>query len=401
MGKDVVLITNFWHFKCEKASSRYLSLANTLVKEGYKLEVITSNFYHRTKKIRNFSEDFLNSFDYKITLLHECSYKKNISFRRLYAHHFFSKQVLQYLKTRKKPDVVIVVIPTHEVAKKVVNFCNKNNIPVILDIQDLWPEAFQMAFDIPIISNLAFWPIKKEADFAYKNANYIIGVSNEYVNRALKSNPNQINKTTIYLGSDYMYARNAIKNIDVVKPKQEFWITYIGALGYSYNIKLVIDAIAKLKTRGISNIRFHIFGNGVLENEFKDYANRKGVETVFFGHTEYGKMMAWLSHTDIAVNPITGKSVASIINKVCDYATAGVPVINDQNCIEYRALIEEYKCGINCENGNIDEFSDAIFELYNNLELRKKMGGNALIMAQEKFNREKTYGGFIKAIESF
>ena len=52
--KDILLITNFWHFKCEKSSSRYLHLANVLVNHGYDLEVITSTFYHRLKKERSF-----------------------------------------------------------------------------------------------------------------------------------------------------------------------------------------------------------------------------------------------------------------------------------------------------------------------------------------------------------
>ena len=65
--KDILLITNFWHFECEKSSSRYLYLANVLVNHGYDLEVITSTFYHRLKKERSFDENFLTSFRYKIT----------------------------------------------------------------------------------------------------------------------------------------------------------------------------------------------------------------------------------------------------------------------------------------------------------------------------------------------
>lgn len=399
MKKDILLITNFWHFKCEKDSSRYLSLAELLIKNEYNLEVITSNFYHRTKLKRNYSKDFLNSFPYKITLLEEPSYKKNISIKRLIAHKKFADNVLNYLKNRKRPDIVIVVIPTHNVAQKVIKYCKSVNLPVILDIQDLWPEAFQMAFDIPFISNIAFSQIKKKANFAYSNADYIIGVSNTYVNRALNVKEPCKKFKTIYLGSNMIEAKKAIKENSVIKDKNEFWITYIGALGHSYDIKLVIDAISLLNQKGIANIKFNLFGNGVLENEFKKYALEKKVNAHFYGHTNYDIMMAYLYKSDIAVNPIIGKSVASIINKVCDYATAGAPVINSQNSEEYRTMIDKYKCGINCNNGDVKAFSEAILKLYNDEKLRKEMRNNSLKMAEENFNREKTYFGFIEAIE--
>ena len=129
------------------------------------------------------------------------------------------------------------------------------------------------------------------------------------------------------------------------------------------------------------------------------YALEKKVNAHFYGHTNYDIMMAYLYKSDIAVNPIIGKSVASIINKVCDYATAGIPVINSQNSEEYRTMIDKYKCGINCNNGDVKAFSEAILKLYNDEKLRKEMRNNSLKMAEENFNREKTYFGFIEAIE--
>ena len=397
--KDVLLITNFWHFDIEKDSSRYTTLANIIVENGYDLEVITSDFYHRTKAKRAFSHDFLESFKYKITLINEPVYKKNVSLKRLTSHKKFAKNVINYLKNRKKPDAVIIVIPSTYVAEYVIRFCKKNNIKTVLDIQDLWPEAFKMAINIPVISSILFYPMSRMANYAYKNANVITAVSKTYVDRANKLRRGKENGVPIYLGSNYEFALKSINSYSVDKPSDKFWITYIGALGYSYNLKLVIDSIAKLKEDGIKNIVFNVFGNGVLEEQFKEYAEIKKIEAKFFGHIEYGQMMAWLSKTDVSVNPIIGSSVSSIINKVCDYATAGTAVINDQNSAEYRMLLEKYDCGINCNNNDLTSFSLAIKKLYFDTELRNKMRENAKIMAAENFNREKTYLKFVKILD--
>ena len=80
---DVVLVCNFWHFEFEKESSRYRSLAEVISKnDKYNLEVVTSSFRHQTKKQRNSDEINKIKTDYKVTLLTEPSYKKNISIKR-------------------------------------------------------------------------------------------------------------------------------------------------------------------------------------------------------------------------------------------------------------------------------------------------------------------------------
>ena len=133
--------------------------------------------------------------------------------------------------------------------------------------------------------------------------------------------------------------------------------------------------------------------------KFKEIAKEYRVNCDFMGFLEYGEMMATLMKCDVAVNPIVGKSVSSIINKVSDYAMAGVPVVNTQNSEEYRNLIDEYKCGINCRNDDVNDIANAIRRLYNDEELRKDMGKNSQKLGVERFDRSKTYPEIFEIIE--
>ena len=135
--------------------------------------------------------------------------------------------------------------------------------------------------------------------------------------------------------------------------------------------------------------------------EFEAYAEKKNVTCDFTGFLSYGQMMATLKSCDVAVNPIVGESVSSIINKVSDYAMAGVPVINSQKSEEYRNLLIRYKCGINCSNGNSDDFAKAIEYFLNNSNEAKIMGKNAERLGNEKFDRQKTYPKVVEVIEEF
>lgn len=204
---------------------------------------------------------------------------------------------------------------------------------------------------------------------------------------------------SVYIGADLDYAAQKASVHRIEKHDTEFWVTYVGALGHSYDIKLIIDSLKILSDEGFSNIVFNVLGSGVLYEEFKEYAKNSGVNARFMGQTEYGKMMAILKASDVAVNPIVGTSVSSIINKVADYAIAGIPVINTQRSEEYRNLIEKYNAGINCESGNARSVANGIKTLYLNPNLLDEMHKNALRLGREKFDRKKTYPKIIKLID--
>ena len=396
LKKDILLIANYWHFEEEKASSRYRSFADILCKE-YDLEVVTSTFCHLKKSQRDEEKLKLDKLAYKMTLKHEKGYPKNICIERIASYTQFGKNVLKYLESRKKPDLIIVSVPSLAVADYVTKFAKENGIPVIVDIQDLWPEAFKMALDIPVVSDVLFFPMKKQAERIYRNASEIMAVSDTYVNVGKKQNPD-CEGLSIYIGTDSELVKEKTAGITVEKPQNEFWIGYCGALGHSYDIKCCISAIKMLQDKGINNIIFKVMGDGVLKSDFEKFANDQGVACDFTGLLEYGKMMRTLEVCNIAVNPIIGKSVSSIINKVSDYAAAGVPVVNTQNSPEYRELLEQYNVGINVENGNVNEMAEAILKLYNSPESIEQMRLNSYRLFEEKFDRIKTYPQLINKI---
>lgn len=399
MKKDILLIANYWHFEFEKKSSRYRTMADVLCDAGYDVEVVSSTFRHQTKTQRDL--DYVKTIDsrYKMTLLEEPDYQKNISLQRIYSHHCFAKKVVKYLSTRKKPDLIIVSVPSLSVGSAVTKFAEANNIKVVIDIQDLWPETFRMAINIPVVSDILFAPLMAQANKIYSRADKVMAVSQTYVKRGLSKNHKDSQGLAVFIGTDSNLVAQAVAGKSVTKPQDEFWVGYIGALGNSYDIKLIIDAIKIMNNKGIDNIVFKVMGEGEFLEDFKKYAVEKGVNCQFTGFIEYGEMMVNLRACDVAVNPIVGQSVSSIINKVSDYAMAGVPVINTQISPEYRKLVEDYACGINCESGNAASVAEAIEKLYKDSALKIQMGENSSRLANEKFDRSITYKNIITLIE--
>ena len=146
--KKVLLIAHFCSDFGQKGNNRFNYLANILSKE-YEVELITTDFSHVKKEYRN-KIGFENN--YSVTMLHEPCYKKNVSPKRIYAHYVFSMNLKKYLHSMKeKPSVIYCAVPSLDVAYEAAKYSKKNNIKYIVDVQDLWPEAFQMVLNIPFI----------------------------------------------------------------------------------------------------------------------------------------------------------------------------------------------------------------------------------------------------------
>ena len=224
----------------------------------------------------------------------------------------------------------------------------------------------------------------------------VCAVSKTYIDRIKRVNKTSRTFSKVFLGTDlgnfdkYACSKPIMKHLN-----DEIWIGYCGTLGKSYDLKCVIDALEKI---GNNNVRLVVMGDGPQEEEFKQYAYRKNAKVTFLGRVSYEVVCSQLKECDITVNPIVGKSVASIINKHADYAAVGLPVLNTQKSIEYIDLIKEYNMGISSEPGDSDALAEAMRKLITNKELREEMGINARRCAEECFDRRKTYLGLVKVI---
>lgn len=394
--KKVILITNYFHFKQEKESNRYRELAEKLsCQPDISLEVITSRFYQRTKKRRDNVEELCKDLNYKVTFIDEPGYKKNISFQRVHTSKIFGKRVLSYLKTIKKPDVIYQVVPTLDVAFLVSGYANSYGIPLIIDIQDLWPEAFKMALNIPVISDLLFFPFMRKANIIYSRADEICAVSGTYVKRALSVSRKCSEGHAVYIGINLQkfdeFAQNAVKeNCNQLK------LAYCGSMDTSYDLKTVVDALSIMNNPPV----LVAMGDGSLKKEFEDYAIQKNVKAIFPGYLPYPEMCKKLCECDITINPIIGTSVASIINKHGDYAASGLPVINTQESDEYRQLVDSYYMGFNCKNGDAKDIAEKLSILCADKKLREIMGHNSRRCAEERFDRFVTYQELIETIRT-
>lgn len=393
----VLFINGCVYLPGEHALKRTFYLFDMMLGNGYDVYFLTSDFNHYDKTKRNVNEFLLRYPQYKnhISFIAMAAYKRNISINRFASVWNFESCAIKWLKDHKDNyDMIYISLPTLHLAGSVRKFCEDNNIKIIIDVNDLWPEAFRIVFKNNILYRICTFPIKKLADKGYKSADCVIAVSDEYKNRALLYNQKAVTSKTVYLGAMIERFDSGVRRYahQIEKPDNEFWIAYAGTIGASYDIKTIIDAAVYLYEHGYSQIRFKILGQGPDETYLRKYAKKVNASNVdFMGFLEYEKMAAYLFKSDLMVNCLKKRASQSVINKISDYFASGHPVINSCSSREMQDMIENNNVGLNYEAESVEEAVKVILQIYNNVHMAFEMGKRSRELALEKFDRRKTH----------
>jgi glycosyltransferase involved in cell wall biosynthesis len=188
-------------------------------------------------------------------------------------------------------------------------------------------------------------------------------------------------------------------NIDKIQKKErEFWVTYAGTLGTSYDIGTLLRAGGALREKGYTDIKIVILGNGPLREHFERIAKESNCNVDFVGYVPYDLMAAYLKKSDILINSFVRKAPQSIVNKIGDYLAAGKPVINTCSDKEFRALVTEKDFGVNVIAEDVDKLMVSIENLHNNADEMNRMAINARKTAEAEFDRKVSY---LKIVELF
>ena len=129
-----------------------------------------------------------------------------------------------------------------------------------------------------------------------------------------------------------------------------------------------------------------------MKEELEELANMKQIYSVeFVGYAPYGKMAAYLKKSDILVNSFVKKAPQSIVTKIGDYLAAGKAMINTCMSPEFRGKVEKDGFGVNIIPEDVIVLADMIEDMYENKEKRLEMGVKARQIAENEFDRKKSY----------
>lgn len=393
MKKIAIISSQYFWFPEEAGPTRFYSIAEIFQDSGFDVEIITSSFEHHEKRQRNKS---IKS-PFKVIYLDCPSYKKNIGLAREKSNIAFMKKVKTYLqKNGKQYNAIYCSLPPNNISAVVGKYCKMNGIIFIADIEDLWPEAMGMI--VPKLLKFIFYPYKIDVEKTYRYADAVVGTSEEYSLRASKYNRRKIPYCTVYVGCDVdAFDKEVKENIDkVIKPNGEIWITYAGSIAHSYAIDNIVKTAKLLQEKGKEKYKFKILGTGPLKNEIENLAKELDCRNIeFLGYIAHPLMAAYLVKSDILINSFAKGAPQSVVNKIGDYLAAGKPMINTLENDEMKKLVEDYDFGVNVPAEEAEVLADTVEKL---IADNNKMSENARKLAEQRFDRKRSYKEIVKLI---
>lgn len=395
--KKILFINASVYLPGEAALKRTVYLFELARQKGYEVTFLTSDFNHYFKQKRNVEEYYKKHPEYKesIKFLPKIPYKKNISFKRYFSDRNFNAKAYKWFKQNAHNyDIVYLSLPASSLAWRMRPVCEANNCKFVIDVNDLWPESLRVVLKKDWLYKICTHFVMKKVKKGYAGADSIVAVSEEYLNVAKKVNTRHTSSKVVYIGAMLERFDEGVKQYKgtINKPENEFWISYSGTIGVSYDIETVIRAVDVLNKEGFNNVKFKLFGKGPEEEKLKAVAEQLGNKNVeFCGFMEYEKMAAYLAVCDVSANCLKQRASQSIINKIADYYAAGKPVLNCGACKEMHDMIEEYDVGYNYIAEDVNDLVAKIKHIMANPEEAKQKGTNARKLAEDKFDRRKTH----------
>lgn len=323
---------------------RYWLMARAFAQAGHQVTYWTSDFSHAHKAPRQFKETIAPD-GFRLTLVPTAPYPANICLRRVRSHRALARAWRQMAAASpERPDVVIASLPPLSLASAALAFCRTVGARFVVDIQDAWPETFYR-----VAPAWLFAPLRAVARRIYRAADAVTAVAARYLDLA-RSYGATAPAHLCHLGID-LPPRPALRS-----PSRHLNLLYLGAMGKSYDLETVIDAVKEM-----ADAELDLAGTGPKEKALRARA-ADCPRIRFHGYLDAAALQTLFAQADAGVIPMFPDSCVGVPNKLADYAAAGLRIINSLPG-ETADLIARFAAGAFYAAGDVQSFKDAVSAL--------------------------------------
>lgn len=391
---------------------RAMQLSNYLVKNNFKVKLISANFNHMFKDFRydvrdRFIKIKINK-DFDVILINSIGYKKNISLKRFIDHFHLALNLNFYLKEAgNKPDVAFIGFPPIETSIVLSSWLDKHNIPFYLDVKDLWPEYFlqNRNFFMSSIIKMFFLLHNKYLNISFKKATGICS-NNEFF---LEYTINKINrKKNVYDTVCYLTKEIVKKNKEDYLKKIEFDnnifnIYFCGNVNYfTLDFNTVLKSIKLLEEKNII-FKMYVGGYGSSYKELKQEIKNLNIKNIkLLGFLDKEKNNSLIQNCDLFIIPFRNSInySSNFSNKFIECFQNSMPILTPLTG-SVAKFIELHKIGIIYKEKNEEDLADKILSLIENEQLLFNIKQSCLKLSKtDKFNHEKNYLKIVNNLNS-
>jgi len=389
----ILLYTQYFPPETNAPANRWGYFASYLTQKGYEVNVLTSFPNHPLGKI---FDGYQNKWCFQeekeeIKIIRSWTYISSswkffprfLNYLSFMFSSFFNSRLIG------KVDLIIASSPPLSVGIVGAFIAKKRNIPLILDLRDIWPEAAESAGYLK--KNWLYRFFERWEKRIYNQA-LIILVNSESILKDLlcfKAVP-RIKLFHLPNGADMDFFQNGIDCRFIEERynlNNKFVVLYTGLLGFAQSPEIIAETADLLKDK--NDIVFLVAGEGFLkknlERKIKEY-NLNNV--ILTGQRPRKEMPAFVKRADVCLVLYKNSSafMKNVPSKIFDYMAAAKPMIINLDG-EAGEIIRKSQSGLIVVPEDPAALSEGILKFYNDRFLREKAGRFAQTYAANHYNK--------------
>lgn len=248
-----------------------------------------------------------------------------------------AKRILE--NSIKRADLIFIRVPS-VIGNLSIDIAKKLNKKYLVEVVGCpWDAYWNYSLKGKVIAPFATYMMKERV----KNAPFVLYVTNKFLQERYPTNGRTVNCSNVeLLELDEEIFTNRIKRINEYSTKTVYKIGTAAGLDVLYKgQQYIIQAMAELKKKGITNIEYELIGGGT-GSYLKRIAKELDVEdqVKIIGQMPHDAVFAWLDGLDIYVQPSRQEGLPRSVIEAMSRAlpcigakTAGIPELLNKECI--------------------------------------------------------------------
>ena len=263
------------------------------------------------------------------------------------------------------------------------------NLPFVYNVQDVNPD---LLFSIKLFrAKPVSYILGKIEKFIYRRAKIIVAISDRIKDTLIEKGVPFEKIVVIPNFCDTELIKPLPKKNEFTKKynlESKFVVLYAGNMGEPQGIEFIIEAARLLRNR---DILFMFIGRGERKSEAEKLVRQQGLKNVIFIPLQplYKMPQIWASADVSLVSLRKNISHLAFPSKIYSILSSGRPIITvtDKNS-EIWNFIEMSRGGVCAEAENANDLAHKVEFLYNNPDLRERMGRRGREFAEKNFSKE-------------
>ncbi|WET12368.1 glycosyltransferase family 4 protein [Pseudomonas sp. D3] len=403
MAIRVLLMTQWFD---PEPTFKGLVFARELVSQGFDVEVVTGfpNYpggkIYPGYKMRMLQKEMIDGVNVTRVPLYPSHDKSK--FGRILNYCSFSISLILYSLFCKRPDVIYSYHPplTVGVGAAIIGLCRR--VPVVNDVQDMWPDTLRSTGMISNKSVLSV--VGSVCAWVYKRSTKIVVLSPGFKTLLIERDVPSEKIEIIYnwCAEDYV-SQSQDLNKPVFKVNNKFRVLFAGNMGRAQALDVVLHA-ARIVSTKVPTIEFVFLGGGLEVDNLKRLAQELELNNVeFFPPVPMGMVGSYLSSADALLVHLKKDELfrITIPSKTQAYMAAGRPLLMavDGDAAD---LVKLSGSGLVAESGNANSIAEAVIQLFNTpTDERHAMGQNGVSYYEKNLSMERgveKFGSLFKSL---